>query len=145
MTLVHGNIRLEPTDDTGYLVSLADKDNGHQYPREEIEKLVRDYGKEFWKVYIDDTLRGIACYLLIGDIYAIEALVDRSTAGTGLKNSVKIGKVIMDYLFTLTDKIRTCARVEDKAIQHLCDKLGFTQICMKDGLIIYEKEKIPCL
>jgi len=140
MILLTSGFRFESTKDVDYFCALAQENNKHKTSLEETRSLFLDYGIEFWKVYLKDELKGIIGYFKVNEYYILEGLVDKRTR-LGLVNSIKLTNVIIDYMFKFTDKIRTCARVEDRAIQILCGKLGFKQLAIKDGIIVYEKEK----
>ncbi len=139
MILQGKRVLLEPMLDVDYLLDLADKDNKHAYSKLEIKELVDNYGCEFWTIQLNGTRRGIVGYFKINGVYILEALKDHDAPPTGIGYSIEVGNLMLDYMFQITDKIRTMARVDDKAIQILCKKLGFKQIDIKDNLIIYEK------
>jgi hypothetical protein len=135
---------LEPLEDLEYFLNLADLDNKYQYPREEIKAMIEKEGQEFWTIMIDGTRRGVVGYFKFNDVYALEALKDHSQPLTGITVSIEVGNLVLDYMFQFTNKVRTCARVSEKAIQILCKKLGFKEINRINNLVIYEKEAETC-
>lgn len=132
---------LEPLEDINYFLDLINKDNKYQYPVDQIKEMIEKDGQEFWSIILNGTRRGVVGYFKFNGIYALESFKDHSQPSTGISYSIEVGNLVLDYLFTLTNKVRTCARVEDKAVQILCKKLGFKQINSMNNLIIYEKEK----
>ena len=141
-TLLQGErVILEPLKDINYLLDLADKDNKGLCSRKEIEDLFKNNECAFWLIILNETKRGVVGYFKIKDVYIMEALKDHEAKPTGIGYSLEVGELMLDYIFTLTNKVRTCALIKDKAIQLLCKRLGFIEIDRSDNLIIYEKER----
>jgi hypothetical protein len=143
-TLCGEHVTLQPLKDIEYAIDLAYKENKFRYPREQMADMFIAFGQEFWEAYFDGGRWGVVGYFKFDGAYVMEALVDHSVSSMGLRGSIEGGKLMMEYLFARTDKINTCARVEDRAIQILCRKLGFREIDQQQGLIIYGKERQQC-
>ena len=135
-------VRFEPLEDINYFVELAVKDNAAHYDfykTEQILETVEKYGQKFWALYLNGTRRGVVGYFIYDGIYLMEALKDHSAPPTGIGYSIEVGKVVLEYLFSLTDRVRTFARIKDVGIQILCKKLGFGEIIRHGEFIIFEK------
>lgn len=145
MILKSKRLTLVPLRNFEYFIQLAEEDNKGKHTREEVESLINDHCGEFWVIDLGGIPRGVIGYFKINCFYVMEALKDHSAPPTGISFSIEAGRLLLDYMFKFTDKIRTCARVEDKSIQILCTKLGFKTIFEKDGYLIYEREMKPCL
>jgi hypothetical protein len=141
MLIVNDNICLKPIQDLQKFVDLAYEDNKRDYTKEQLNCLVATYGKGFWDVLVKGEYKGVVGYFVIDGCYILEALRDHSKGIFGISNSIAVGKFMLEHLFNETNEIRTLARVEDKAIQILCNKLGFKEISRENNLIFYKKEK----
>ncbi len=141
MNLESKRVTLVPLIDIDYFLDIAELDNKQDATREEVAKMIQDWGKEFWQIEIDGTRRGVVGYFLINGYYVLESLKDHSAPKTGITYSLEVGKLMLDYLFTMTKVVRTGARLKDKGIQILCSKLGFREINRINNLVLYEKEK----
>lgn len=136
---------LEPLKDISYFADLAVKENGYIFSKEQIIETIETYGQEFWEVCLDGVRIGIVGYFIIDGIYLMEALKDHSTHPTGMSISVEVGLTVLEYLFKLTDEVRTFARKEDIAIQLLCRKVGFMELFRHDDYIIYgQRREVQC-
>lgn len=141
-TLLQGKrVTLEPLEDINYLLDLADKDNKGFCTRDQVKEMLDTNGGDFWLITLNGSKWGVVGYFIVNDIYILEALKDHSVEPTGIGYSVEVGNLVLDYMFNLTDKVRTVAKVEDKSIQLLCKKLGFNQLYIENNLIVYEKER----
>jgi len=141
-TLLHGKrVILEPLEDIDYFLDLVEKDNKKLCTREEVLDYIKTNGGEFWLISLDNIRRGVVGYFKVNGQYIMEAIKDHSAPLTGISYSVEVGNLVLEYMFNLTNKIKTCAMVKDKSIQILCRKLGFIEINRKKDIIIYEKEK----
>lgn len=140
MFLQGKRILLEKLDNIDYVLNLAEIDNKREYSREQIKELFNN-PYEFWGIFLKGKIRGVVGWFKIGEVYLMEALKDKSKPATGISYSIEVGELFLNYMFSFTNKVRTCAKIGDKAIQILCLKLGFKELWVKDGLIIYEKER----
>ena len=129
----------EPLEDIEYFIQLALKEAKFVHSREEIEELILRDGMEFWKVIIDGQPAGVCGYFLSNGICVLEALKDPAAHRLGFSYSVEVGQTVLAYLFSFTTKVRTFARQDGKAVQLLCKKLGFQEICRVQEFVIYEK------
>lgn len=120
-------VTLEPLGNIEYFIDLSCKENKYQESEDSIRSLISNYGGEFWSIHLNGTMRGAVGYFKFGNSYLLEALKDRNQPPTGISYSIEVGNLMLDYLFELTDKVKTFARFEDKAVQILCKKLGFKE------------------
>lgn len=132
-------VKFEPLKDINYFVELAVAENDGLYTKEQIAETIKTYGQKFWALYLDGTRRGVVGYFIYEGTYLMEALKDHSAPPTGIGYSIEVGQVVLEYLFNLTDKVRTFARIKDVGIQILCKKLGFKEVLRHGDFIIYEK------
>ena len=133
MDLIKDNIVLRSTADTGYFFKLF---NLTDQQRDEFIK----YALEFWDVYVNGLKQGVVCHFVVNGHHGLEALADRTNGGPGFSNSVKIGRMAIGRIFSMTDKVRTCATVQDKVVNYLCKKIGFKKIGENYGMNVYEME-----
>jgi len=140
MILEGAKLKLEPLKNITYFLDLADRDNKYEYSRNETRDFINKCGCEFWKVYAKGEAIGVVGYFKVNGYYVLEGLKDKD-APAHYRYSMEAARLVMDYVFRFADKIRTCARVNDKAVQILCRKLEFKEYARKDYLILYEKER----
>ena len=151
-TILYGkHVELIPFKDAAdwdYLFDLAEMDEGRYATRDQIAEEVMKYGVLFWIIEVRGIRSGVGLCLKVNDQYLMEALKDKRVSGATIKHSVESGQLILDQIFSLTDKVHTCAREEDTGIQILCKKLGFKNVGIVESgygpLVLFQKEKVRC-
>jgi hypothetical protein len=140
-TLKGKRVILEPLEDIEYFLNLAERHNKNLCSKKELNDYIKTNGGEFWLITLNGIKRGVVGYFKDHNVYVMEAVKDNSAPPTGISYSIEVGELVIEYIFNLTDRLRTCALVKDKAIQILCKKLGFREISRDQDLIIYERVK----
>jgi hypothetical protein len=133
-------LKLKPTKDREYILSLIDKDNAGLCTRKEVEEIINKNQSRFWTVNINGIRQGIAGYLLYQGIYILEAIKDHTQPAVGIRYSIAAGKIVIAQLSAITRIIYSCSWVKDRAVQRLCRCLGFSEIATKNGFVIYRME-----
>ena len=137
-------IELIETNDIEYIVNLSYEESKHEFTKEQIRSVFDISEYYFWLLNKNGIIGGVAGFIIIDGFYILEALRDRSTKDWTLRDSLYVGEIVINKIFEVSDRARTFARVNDRAIQILCKKLKFKELFIKDGFIIYERERLIC-
>lgn len=142
--LISGRVGLIPlaVEEQEYLVQLIQKDERSQVSLSQIQVMMTMFCKHSWRVMYNGFPFGVGLALEVNGQWILEGLKDKSVKGVPFSASIEAGKLMRDFLFRETEVLFTYARVEQRAIQYLCEKLGFRNIGIQNGLVMYRKEKV---
>jgi len=142
-TITGDKITLTPLQDNDrdYIINLADTPHNGFVKKKEVEEVLDKYQGKFWEVKYKGKRSGVIGYFQQDNRYLMEGLKDPKAKRIGFRASTESAELMMNHMFTFTDKIRVCARLRDKGIQFVCRRLRFNFLNRVGDIIIYEKEK----
>jgi len=130
-----GEITLVPFDkptDFDYLVDLAMKYKWNRVSREQMYRLLRNYGRYFWNSYYKDQKYGVGyiCYNDDIDIWTIDLYRDNALCKAldrKAEMTFRPGQVLIKHIFETTqiERLFGITDAKNRALLMLAKRLGF--------------------
>jgi hypothetical protein len=118
------NIKLVPTDDLDYIVSLAKEYKYFNLKDQDIKKILKEIGVKFWKAYKGEERLGCT-FICHTTIYTFDAYKEPSLKSAG-KSPVIVGKLVTDWaLNNLCEEIWTAHDIRNRLATLVCKRIGF--------------------
>jgi len=118
------NIKLVPTNDLDYVVSLAKEYKYFNLKGQNIKETLKETGVKFWKAYRGEERLG--CYFICHTtIYTFDAYKEPSLKSVS-KSTVIVGKLVTDWaLNNLCEEIWTAHDIRNRLATLVCKRIGF--------------------
>ena len=134
--------------DFEYLYNLIPTYKYNTTSREDVKKLINQYGYLFWIGYGNGIKMGVACvcYFSKVDRYSLDGYLDNKVAkrvNNRISFGYEAGKLVSDYMLNnITDTLWTAHDIKNRGATIMCRRIGFAKEEIKNRIIVMRRRKI---